>query len=83
MVETLLEPGETVILYTDGVTDAMNAAGDRLGDAAFRKAISSSGTGSQAVGDAVVKAVQRHVVDHPQFDDITLVCLARKEPGSA
>ena len=82
MVETLLEPGETVILYTDGVTDAMNATGDRLGDAAFRKAICSSGTGSQAVGDAVVKAVQRHVVDHPQFDDITLVCLARKEPGS-
>ena len=32
MAETTLEPGETVILYTDGVTDAMNAAGDRFGD---------------------------------------------------
>jgi serine phosphatase RsbU (regulator of sigma subunit) len=78
MAETTLEPGETVILYTDGVTDAMNAAGERLGDAAFRRAIVSSGPAAEAAGDAVVKAVQRHVADRPQFDDITLVCLARK-----
>ena len=78
MAETTLEPGETVILYTDGVTDAMNAAGDRFGDAAFRQAIVERGPGAQAVGEAVVKAVQRHVADRPQFDDITLVCLARK-----
>jgi phosphoserine phosphatase RsbU/P len=78
MAETTLEPGETVILYTDGVTDAMNAAGDRIGDAAIRQAICCAGPGAQAVGDAVVKAVQRHVADRPQFDDITLVCLARK-----
>ena len=78
MAETTLEPGETVILYTDGVTDAMNAAGERFGDAAFHQAIKTAGTGATAVGDAVVKAVQRHVADRPQFDDITLVCLARK-----
>jgi serine phosphatase RsbU (regulator of sigma subunit) len=77
MAETTLELGETVILYTDGVTDAMNGAGERLGDAAFRRAIVSSGAGAEAAGDAVVKAVQRHVADRPQFDDITLVCLAR------
>ena len=43
IAETTLEPGETVILYTDGVTDAMNAAGERLGDAAFQQAITSAG----------------------------------------
>ena len=32
VAETTLEPGETVILYTDGVTDAMNAANDRFGE---------------------------------------------------
>ena len=76
MAETTLEPGETVILYTDGVTDAMNGAGERIGETAFRQAIGRSGPGAEAVGEAVVKAVQRHVADHPQFDDITLVCLA-------
>ena len=35
-VETVLEPGETVVLYTDGVTDAMDAKGDRLGEAQLR-----------------------------------------------
>ncbi len=43
MVETMLEPGETVVLYTDGVTDAMNAAGDRVGDDAFRQAVATAG----------------------------------------
>ena len=78
MAETTLEPGETVILYTDGVTDAMNATGDRIGDTAVRQAIVNADPGASAVGEAVVKAVQRHVADRPQFDDITLVCLARK-----
>jgi sigma-B regulation protein RsbU (phosphoserine phosphatase) len=78
MAETTLEPGETVVLYTDGVTDALNAAGERFGDPAFQQAIKSAGTAATAVGDAVVKAVQFHVADRTQFDDITLVCLARK-----
>jgi phosphoserine phosphatase RsbU/P len=78
MAETTLEPGETVILYTDGVTDAMNGASERIGEKAFQQTIESAGPGAQSVGEAVVKAVLRHVADRPQFDDITLVCLARK-----
>ena len=78
MAETTLEPGETVILYTDGVTDAMNGASERIGETAFHQAIESAGPGAQSVGEAVVKAVLRHAADRPQFDDITLVCLARK-----
>jgi len=76
--ETTLERGETVVLYTDGVTDAMNSAGDRLGDDAFRTSLLGAGPGAAAVGEEVVKAIQRHAADRPQFDDITLVCLARK-----
>ncbi|MHB1558432.1 MAG: SpoIIE family protein phosphatase [Isosphaeraceae bacterium] len=75
--ETTLEPGETVILYTDGVTDAMNPAGDRFGDAELRRALIGSGHGAAAAGDAIVKAVQKFVAERQQFDDITLVCLAR------
>ncbi len=75
--ETTLEPGETMILYTDGVTDAMNPAGDRFGDAELRRALIGSGPGAAAAGDAIVKAVQKFVAERQQFDDITLVCLAR------
>jgi len=75
--ETILEPGETIILYSDGVTDAMNAAGDRLGETAFKEALHCAKPGAAAAGEEVVKAIQRHVGDRSQFDDITLVCVAR------
>jgi phosphoserine phosphatase RsbU/P len=78
IAETTLEPGETVILYTDGVTDALNAAGDRFGDDRLRQALAGAAAGAAAAGDPIVKAVQGFVADCPQFDDITLVCLARK-----
>ena len=44
--ETILEPGETVVLYTDGVTDAMDANGDRLGEAQLRDSLLSRARGS-------------------------------------
>jgi len=76
--QTTLEPGETVVLYTDGVTDAMNAAGKRLGEAVFQESLLAAKPGAAAAGEEVVKAIQRHLADRPQSDDITLVCLARK-----
>jgi phosphoserine phosphatase RsbU/P len=76
--ETILEPGETVVLYTDGVTDAMNANGDRVGDDALRAVLLKAGPGAATAGEEVVQLIQRHVADRPQFDDITLVCLSRK-----
>jgi phosphoserine phosphatase RsbU/P len=75
--ETGLEPGETVILYTDGVPDAVNAAGDRLGELGLQRLLQSAPKGASATGETIVKAVAQHVADHPQFDDITLLCLAR------
>jgi phosphoserine phosphatase RsbU/P len=78
-VETILEPGDTVVLYTDGVTDAMDAKGDRLGEAQLRDSLLCARRGAAAAGDEVVHAIQRHVAERPQFDDITLVCLARND----
>lgn len=75
--ETDLEPGETVILYTDGVPDAANAGGGRFGEPAIRRCVESASQGASAAGESIVKAVAQHVADQPQFDDITLVCLAR------
>src|SRR5262249_34251515 len=76
--ETTIEPGETVILYTDGVTDSMDAANERFGEIRLRAALLEAASGAQAAGESIVKAVQRHVADRPQFDDITLVCLSRE-----
>ena len=76
--ETVIEAGETVVLYTDGVTDAMDANGERVGDDAVRAALLKARPGAAAVGEDIVQLIQRHVADRPQFDDITLVCLSRR-----
>jgi phosphoserine phosphatase RsbU/P len=78
IAETTIGPGEIVILYTDGVTDAMNSANDRFGEARLKHSILAAKPGATCVGEAVIRDVQAHVVDRAQFDDITLVCIARK-----
>jgi serine phosphatase RsbU (regulator of sigma subunit) len=66
--------GDLVILYTDGVTEAENAAQtlfgiDRLIDSARRNRESNAET----IKDAIVQEVMDHVQDHTIYDDIALV----------
>jgi phosphoserine phosphatase RsbU/P len=77
MAETTLEPGETVILYTDGVTDAINAAGERLGNSGFLESLRHAAVGAEATGKELVRNVQLHIADSPQPDDMTVVCVNR------
>ncbi len=73
-----LEPGDGLILYTDGVTDALNAQGDSFGLSRLEESI-----GSNAV-DAVslVKHLKENLFswdeETPQQDDITLLALTRE-----
>ena len=70
-----LAPGDTVILYTDGVTEAMNAEGEEFGMDRLREVFASSPPeDSQDANAAVFEAVSAFAGDTPQSDDIT--CLA-------
>ena len=71
-----LSPGDTIVLYTDGVTEAMNMDGIQLGINRVRDLFAGSPpTDAQAVGQDVVKAVIDFAQDAPQFDDITCLTL--------
>ena len=75
-----LEPGDTFFLYTDGVTEAMNEAGEEFGDEALAKAMGECvGMGAADLRRHVVDAVKAHAGEAPQSDDIT--CLALKYLG--
>ena len=75
-----LEPGDTFFLYTDGVTEAMNEAGEEFGESALAKVLGECvGASAEDVRRHVVKAVKAHAGDAPQSDDIT--CLALKYLG--
>lgn len=67
------QSGDGYVFYTDGVTEAMNSAGELFGNdrllASFR--------GDRPPLDAVLDAVRAHAAGHPQSDDITIVAISR------
>jgi serine phosphatase RsbU (regulator of sigma subunit)/DNA-binding NarL/FixJ family response regulator len=69
-----LEPGDVLILYTDGVTDAQDKGGIFFGqERLLGIARASLGRSAQEVQDALLAAVREFIGAAPQFDDIALV----------
>ncbi|HXX14723.1 MAG TPA: PP2C family protein-serine/threonine phosphatase, partial [Candidatus Eremiobacteraceae bacterium] len=72
--EVELAPGDTLVLYTDGVTEATNADGEEFGESHLLDTLRSHA--ALPVGpllNAVVTAVQQFSCGKDQQDDITLV----------
>ena len=69
-----LVPGDTVFLYTDGVTEATNADNKLYGEERLQAALNSREFDSmQDLCDYVKADVDAFVGDATQFDDITMV----------
>jgi serine phosphatase RsbU (regulator of sigma subunit) len=69
--------GDVIVLYTDGISDAMNSPGNPFGEERLKQAIASAPARAGSVGGAVLSAVRQHVAGHAQFDDMTLLCFGR------
>jgi serine phosphatase RsbU (regulator of sigma subunit)/anti-sigma regulatory factor (Ser/Thr protein kinase) len=73
-----LKPGDTVVCWTDGLTEAPDAAGREFGESALRDCLADArGTGAQAVMDRLLAAVRAHLGEQPPHDDLTLLALRR------
>lgn len=74
-----LRPGETIIFYTDGVTEALNEDFDEFG--LERLQVAARAAARRPVGE-IVRHVTDNIRDHtgqtPQFDDMTLIILKRQ-----
>lgn len=72
----VLRPGEAVLLYTDGVTEAMNPSRTLYSDERLAQFLGTSRSSSprQIVGD-LISDVRRFAGDAPQSDDITVLAL--------
>ncbi|MDE3155696.1 MAG: serine/threonine-protein phosphatase [Acidobacteriota bacterium] len=71
-------PGEFLVVYSDGVTEAQNRAGDFFGDDRLRAALGGQATATaEALGRAVLAAADTFTGDAPVFDDLSLVVLKR------
>jgi phosphoserine phosphatase RsbU/P len=75
--EVQLNPGDVVVLYSDGCTDARSPR-DELYDSQTNhrliKRVAQSPGGPVAVGKSILQDLREFSADHSQADDITLVC---------
>jgi len=74
-----LAPGDWLFLYTDGVTDALNAAGERFDEGTLAQALADlRGRGADEILDGVDRALRAFGGDRPPFDDVTLMLVKRR-----
>ncbi len=77
-----LDPGDVLVLYTDGFTEAQNARDELFGeDQLLATARANLGRSALEMQEALVSDVRKFVGDAPQFDDLTLVVLVREPTG--
>jgi len=77
--QTTLQPGDSILVFTDGITDAQAVKGDRFEMTGVREALKNvpGQAGAAQLGDRLVKAVKAHALGKPQYDDIALVSFGR------
>ncbi|MDZ4815665.1 MAG: GAF domain-containing SpoIIE family protein phosphatase [Verrucomicrobiota bacterium] len=75
-----LQPGDCLVLYTDGVTEAQNVQNEEFGRDALVEALktaASQGSARQIV-ENVTERLDRFVGNRQRYDDITLIALKMK-----
>ena len=71
--------GDTIVMYTDGVNEAMNAAFEEYGDQRMLDFLASQkGNDCRSIIDNQLADVKNYVGGAPQSDDITLMAVTRK-----
>ena len=73
-----LERDDCLVLYTDGVTETLNAEGDEFGlDRMMQSVRASATTGAQAIVRKIIEDVRDFTGSVPQNDDITLIAIRK------
>ncbi len=76
--ETAFDPGDLLFIFSDGVTEAMNAERELYDEHRLEALLKTlRGVSSSEVISAVGEAVSKHAAGHPQNDDITMLAVRR------
>jgi sigma-B regulation protein RsbU (phosphoserine phosphatase) len=81
-VDTFLAPGESLFLYTDGVTEAFNPQDEEYGEARLEAFLAARRTVTEGLVDAVVQDVLAFSGPVRPHDDMTLMLIARASSAS-
>lgn len=73
-----LQPGDTLVTFTDGVTEAENIIHDQFGESRLEDTLRSlKGAGAQEMVETINKKVKEFAGEADQFDDITQLVIKR------
>lgn len=78
-----LNPGDSIYLYTDGVTEALNPEQELFGDGRLYEILNrhrAQAGEPETFVQAIYREVQAFADGEPQADDITMLYVTRKEP---
>jgi phosphoserine phosphatase RsbU/P len=76
--EIILAPGDSLVLFTDGITEAENAAGEELGTGRFHElAASIHGRTAAEVAGRLEGVILDFLEGRPLQDDLTMVVVTR------
>jgi len=70
-----LQPGQTLVLYTDGINEAMNPQGDMFGIAGIEKALEECTGEPACVVNSITNALKEHQAGQRPNDDQTIVAV--------
>ncbi len=75
-----LGPGDSLILYSDGIPDSLSVRGDQFGMKGMNAALGNAAAAApKQLAERMVKAVQAHAAGRSPHDDITLVSFGRAQ----
>jgi sigma-B regulation protein RsbU (phosphoserine phosphatase) len=78
-----LEPGDFLVIYTDGVSEAQNPQGDMFEEARLRQIMEAfTGDSVEQLGDAIREGMRAFTGGAAQSDDITILVVQHKGQGS-
>ena len=78
-VDLALEPGDWLVLLSDGVFEAANAGGEQFGRVRIERLLQELHAGTPAaLSGRLMQAVRAHAGAAPQDDDITAVLIRRR-----
>ncbi|MBL8056781.1 MAG: SpoIIE family protein phosphatase, partial [Anaerolineales bacterium] len=80
--ELYFQPGDTLLFYTDGLTDAINAEREDFGLERVKAVVRAARSlPAASIVDTLAQTVDYHVAGVEAFDDMTMVVLKRTETG--
>ena len=73
-----LSPNDMIVIYTDGVTEAMDYQQEMFGEENLTSLLMQQhNLSAPEVMDSITAKIKAHIGDHPQYDDITIVVIKR------